>query len=338
MAIKPHHPERHPCLCGGDNPNCVRCGGKGYTEAPGFRPIMSGPSGIRRRPLIPTESSGTIQGPPEPIRCPHCSMEILNLAVHMAEAHPEMPTQETGAEREAREQEEARQAAVAAEIARREAEATQRKAEARARRQEAERQQQAFALALRAGGKPQQRPQGQNEVPGRPVDSREPANQAAPPRAAESGSRDGSRLRGSGNPEERGAGEERRLVGPESEAWERMKKAFAERAVLTGVVRSSKPFGVFVALGGIEGLLRSCEMFSKEAGREVPGLQEGQTIKVVVIGMSEDTHRVELSMKRARDPQSLQNARDKTTLVTGPAEGPMALAFRLAREKKAKTE
>jgi predicted RNA-binding protein with RPS1 domain len=338
MAIKPHHPEQHPCLCGGDNPNCVRCGGKGYTEAPGFRPIMSGPAGVRRRPLIPSESSGTNPGPPEPIRCPHCSLEILNLAVHMAEAHPEMPTQETAAEQEAREREEARQAAAAAEIARREAEATQRKAEARARRQEAERQQQAFARALRAGGSPQQRLQGQNAVPVPPVDARGPANQTAPPRATDARSPDGGRMHGSGGPGESGAGEERRLGGPGNEAWERMKKALAERTVLTGVVRSSKPFGVFVALGGIEGLLRSREMLAEEAGRAAPGLQDGQTVKVVVIGISEDTHRVELSMKRTRDPQALRDARDKTPPVTRPAEGPMALAFRLAREKKGKAE
>jgi len=117
-----------------------------------------------------------------------------------------------------------------------------------------------------------------------------------------------------------------------------MKKAFAERTVLTGVVRSSKPFGVFVALGGIEGLLRSREMIAREAGREVPGLQEGETVKVIVIGMSEDTHRVELSMRRARDSQALRDGPYKTTPAAGPAEGPMALAFRLAREKKGKAE
>lgn len=117
-----------------------------------------------------------------------------------------------------------------------------------------------------------------------------------------------------------------------------MKKALAERMVLTGVVRSSKPFGVFVALGGIEGLLRSREMLAEEAGRAAPGLQDGQTVKVVVIGISEDTHRVELSMKRTRDPQALRDARDKTPPVTRPAEGPMALAFRLAREKKGISE
>jgi hypothetical protein len=70
-----------------------------------------------------------------PVRCPHCSFEVLNLAVHLAEDHPDQPQVETDAEREAREQEEARQAAIAAEIARREADAAQRKAEARARRQ-----------------------------------------------------------------------------------------------------------------------------------------------------------------------------------------------------------
>ena len=60
------------------------------------------------------------------------------MAVHLAESHPDQPLGETAAEREAREQEEARLAAVAAEIARREAEAAQRKAEARARREAVE--------------------------------------------------------------------------------------------------------------------------------------------------------------------------------------------------------
>lgn len=100
-----------------------------------FRGIMSGPAGIRRRPFVPRDTGGTIAGPPVPVRCPHCNFEVLNLAVHLAEDHPDQPQVETDAEREAREQEEARQAAIAAEIARREAEAAQRKAEARARRQ-----------------------------------------------------------------------------------------------------------------------------------------------------------------------------------------------------------
>ena len=133
--MKSGHPTQRPCRCGGANPNCPQCGGKGVIEASGFRSIMSGPAGIRRRHFVPPEPAGTIAGPPVPVRCPHCNFEVLNLAVHLAEDHPDQPQVETDAEREAREREEARQAAIAAEIARREAEAAQRKAEARARRQ-----------------------------------------------------------------------------------------------------------------------------------------------------------------------------------------------------------
>jgi len=112
----------------------------------------------------------------------------------------------------------------------------------------------------------------------------------------------------------------------------------AERTVLTGVVRSRKPFGVFVDLGGIEGLVRTREMRAEDTGREAPGLQAGQTVKVLVIGMTEDTHRVELSMRRAGDPRTPSEGRGTTGAVTRPAEGPIALAFRLAREKKQETD
>jgi hypothetical protein len=136
--MKSGHPTQRPCRCGGANPSCPQCGGKGVIEASGFRSIMSGPTAIRRRPFVPPDTGGMIAGPPAPVRCPHCNFEVLNLAVHLAEDHPDQPQGETDAEREAREQEEARQAAIAAEIARREAEAAQRKAEARARRQAVE--------------------------------------------------------------------------------------------------------------------------------------------------------------------------------------------------------
>lgn len=135
MAMKSDHPTRRPCRCGGVNPRCPQCGGTGVIDASGFRAIMAGPAGIRRRPFVPHDSGVTSQGPPAPVRCPHCGFEVLDLAAHLAESHPDQPQGETDAEREAREKEEARQAAVAAEIARREAEAAQRKAEARARRQ-----------------------------------------------------------------------------------------------------------------------------------------------------------------------------------------------------------
>jgi len=111
---------------------------------------MAGPAGVRRQLPVPRASLGTLPGPPAPVRCPHCGLEVLLLAVHLTEAHPEQPQPDTAADRAARAQEAARQAGVAAELARQEAEAAQRKAAARARRQAIEGPQGAGAEHRRA--------------------------------------------------------------------------------------------------------------------------------------------------------------------------------------------
>ena len=129
---------------------------------------MSGPTAIRRRPFVAPDAGGMIAGPPAPVRCPHCNFEVLNLPVHLAEDHPDQPQSETDAERAAREQEEARQAAIAAEIARREAEAAQRKAEARARRQAIE-------------GLPSVAPRSEHPRETPPMPPRQPQPTAEPP-------------------------------------------------------------------------------------------------------------------------------------------------------------
>ena len=330
MAIKFDHPIQRPCRCGGANPNCLQCGGKGVIEAPRFRPIMAGPAGSRVRPYVRRDPVGTIQGPPEPVRCPHCGFEVLNLAVHLVEAHPDQPQSETTAEREAREQEEARQAAVAAEIARREAEAAQRKAEARARRLAVEGPQSGGVTLEPSRTTPPMPP----ALPACPPEAAGPANVPAPAGAQDDGSLDRGRRLASGADAERRPEAEGSHSRPVAEVWERLRRAMAERTVLTGVVRSRKSFGVFVDLGGIEGLVRLREMPAEDTRRESPGPQDGQAVKVVVIGMSEDTHRVELSMRRAGDPRTPSEVRGTTGATARPTEGPMALAFRLAREKK----
>jgi hypothetical protein len=256
---------------------------------------------------------------------------VLNLAVHLAEAHPDQPQQETDAEREAREQEAARQAAVAAELARREAEAAQRKAEARARRQAVEGPQAGGAWPGRAVGAsspPARRPLG---APERLADSAPAVLVNAPD--------GGSLARGPADAGEgRGAGAKPKPISPAAEAWARLRRAMAERTVLTGVIRSRRPFGVIVDLGGIDGLVRSHEMRAGEPGRESSGLRDGESIQVVVIGMNDTTHRVELSMRRAGDPRTPSRPPDAPRAMTRPAEGPMALAFRLARAKKQPAE
>lgn len=338
MALKPEHSPRRPCPCGGANPNCPQCEGRGFIEPSRIRSIMSGPAGVRKRLPIARENVGTIQGPPEPVRCPHCGLDVLLLAVHLTEAHPELPQQETAAEREAREQEEARQAAVAAEIAQREAEAAQRKAEARARRQEVEGPQAPAAWAGHARGTLRKTPLRPQTELGRPADTSTSADPPVASGAPDTVSPDRGHPRPPVREVERGAGTETRLAGPEDEAWERLRRAFAERTVLTGVIRSRKPFGVFVNLGGIDGLVRTHELPVQEREREAPGLHDGQTVKVVVIGMSEDSRRVELSMRRTGDPQTPHREQRATGMQARPVEGPMALAFRLALEKKKRAE
>jgi hypothetical protein len=79
-------------------------------------------------------------------------------------------------------------------------------------------------------------------------------------------------------------------------------------------------------------------MRAEGTGRESPGLRDGESVPVVVIGMSDTTHRVELSMRRVGDPRMSPRPPDAPRAVTRPAEGPMALAFRLARAKKQPAE
>jgi predicted RNA-binding protein with RPS1 domain len=320
MPIKPDLPYLRRCPCGGANPDCPQCGGRGVFDSRAVRRIMSGPAGIRRRIPVPREVVGTVSGPPEPRRCPYCNFEVLNLPSHVAESHPEHLPEETEVERKAREEEEARQAAIAAEIARREAEAAQRKAEARARRQ-------AVEGLPSLGTEPsilrsptpspvhhQHVPAASDEVappspaiPAAPIEAilphshEENANAAKPARAAD-------------------------------EVWARMQRALADRTVLTGTIRSRRPFGVFVDVGGIDGLVRN-----RELGRSAAGPEEGQAVQVVVIALREDVRQVELSIRQA-EPKPPRQEREATRPAPRVPEGPMAMAFRLAQEKKQREE
>jgi predicted RNA-binding protein with RPS1 domain len=258
----------------------------------------------------------------------------LNLAAHLTEAHPDKPQGETAEEREAREQEEARQAAVAAEIVRSEAEAARRKAEARARRQAIEGPDFAGPLPGQAGAHPQASPSQQPDEQVRPADAAVQVDLPAPAGEADAGSPPHGRSHAPGDSSERGTGAEERPAGSEGEAWERLRRAYAERTILTGVVCDRKPFGVFVNLGGIEGLVRNSEMCAADAAGEASGLQRGRTVTVVVIGMREEGRRVELSMRRVGESRTPPKERGATAAAARPAEGTMALAFRLAREKK----
>jgi small subunit ribosomal protein S1 len=95
-----------------------------------------------------------------------------------------------------------------------------------------------------------------------------------------------------------------------------LKEAAAERAVetrsrivpgaeLTGKVKTLTPFGAFVDLGGIDGLLHVSEMSRRRVTDPKEVVQIGQDVTVKVIKIENEGKRISLSMKdQERDPWS----------------------------------
>lgn len=71
-----------------------------------------------------------------------------------------------------------------------------------------------------------------------------------------------------------------------------------EGDILDGVVTGLMPFGVFVDLGGIEGLVHISEIAWEKVGHPNQYFSVGQTIKVMVLGVDDKTKKLALSVKR----------------------------------------
>ena len=90
--------------------------------------------------------------------------------------------------------------------------------------------------------------------------------------------------------------EERKRKGEE------LKKTLAEGQVLDGVVRKIMPFGAFVDLGGLDGLLHMSDI---SYDRVLPGekniakhVQEGQAVKVQVLKVDLENNKISLGTKQ----------------------------------------
>ena len=75
-------------------------------------------------------------------------------------------------------------------------------------------------------------------------------------------------------------------------------KKIAVGDVVTGVVRSMRPFGAFVDIGGVDGLLHVSEIGFGAINHPRDALSVGQEIEVQVIRIDPDNQRVALSRKR----------------------------------------
>jgi small subunit ribosomal protein S1 len=86
---------------------------------------------------------------------------------------------------------------------------------------------------------------------------------------------------------------------------EETRKAIAPGAELTGTVKTITPFGAFVDLGGIDGLLHVSEMSRRRVTDPKEVVQVGQEVRVKVIKIENDGKRISLSMKdQEPDPWS----------------------------------
>ncbi|MBI1238227.1 MAG: 30S ribosomal protein S1 [Alphaproteobacteria bacterium] len=92
----------------------------------------------------------------------------------------------------------------------------------------------------------------------------------------------------------------RRAVLEETRAEQRneLVATLREGQVLEGVVKNITDYGAFVDLGGVDGLLHVTDMAWRRVNHPTEVLKIGETIKVQVIKVNQDTQRISLGMKQ----------------------------------------
>lgn len=99
-----------------------------------------------------------------------------------------------------------------------------------------------------------------------------------------------------------------RLVFSEREALvdsrgEELLESIQPGQVLEGTVTNIRPFGVFVDIGGIEGLVHVSEISWSRVEHPAQVLKPGQEVKVYVIDVNKEERKIALSIKRLQpDP------------------------------------
>ena len=104
----------------------------------------------------------------------------------------------------------------------------------------------------------------------------------------------------------------RRAILEESRAEQRAEVIgnLTEGMDAEGVVKNITEYGAFVDLGGVDGLLHVTDMAWRRINHPSEILTIGQSIKVQVIKINKDTHRISLGMKQLEeDPWSIVEAK-----------------------------
>ena len=92
----------------------------------------------------------------------------------------------------------------------------------------------------------------------------------------------------------------RRTVLEESRAEQRSEivQNLEEGQVVEGVVKNITDYGAFVDLGGIDGLLHVTDMAWRRVNHPSEILSIGETVKVQIVRVNQETHRISLGMKQ----------------------------------------
>jgi len=85
--------------------------------------------------------------------------------------------------------------------------------------------------------------------------------------------------------------------------------------IVSGIVTGIMPFGVFVDLDGVEGLVHISEIAWEKVGHPNQYFAVGQTIEVMVLGVDEKTKKLALSVKRLT-PNPWETVEDKYPVGT----------------------
>ena len=103
----------------------------------------------------------------------------------------------------------------------------------------------------------------------------------------------------------------RRTVLEETRAEQRQElvQNLEEGQVIDGVVKNITDYGAFVDLGGIDGLLHVTDIAWRRVNHPTEVLTIGQTVKVKIIKINHETHRISLGMKQLLDDpwQGIEN-------------------------------
>jgi small subunit ribosomal protein S1 len=95
----------------------------------------------------------------------------------------------------------------------------------------------------------------------------------------------------------------RRTVLEESRAELRQElvQSLEEGQIIDGVVKNITDYGAFVDLGGIDGLLHVTDIAWRRVNHPSEVLTIGQSVKVKIIKINHETHRISLGMKQLQD-------------------------------------